>query len=188
MTCVIAVTDGENLVFGADSAGTNLETGEIYTFANEKIFRCDDWLIGHTYSYRLGQILHHRVKWPKPPGDLEELNAFVTIDVVGAIKTAFREAGDEAPDDGKNRPIVLVGFAGRIYAIDNDNSVMYPRLPFMAIGHGRMVASGALYALHQIGQKDDLETWCRKALEAAAQYDPTVRPPFTYLKSAPRSG
>lgn len=50
-----------------------------------------------------------------------------------------------------------------------------------------MVASGALYALHQLGQKDDLETWCRKGLEAAAQYDPTVCPPFTYLKSAPRS-
>lgn len=187
MTCVIAVTDGENLVFGADSAGTNLETGEIYTFANEKIFMCDDWLIGHTYSYRLGQILRYRVKWPKPPRALEDLNAFVTIDVVAAIKTGFREADDEAPDDGKNRPIVLVGTAGKIFAIDNTNSVMYPRLPFMAIGHGRMVASGALYALHQIGQTENLETWCRKGLEAAAQYDPTVCSPFTFLRSTPRS-
>lgn len=180
MTCVVAVTDGERLVFGADSAATNLKTGEIYDFANEKIFRCGPWLVGHTGSFRLGQILRWQVAWPTPPDDPAALDAFITVDVVNAIRKAMRAAGVAA---GRRKPepreTILLGLRGRIFAISRDYSVAFPQHPFAAIGHGRFLAYGALQALRfsQLG----IEDRCRAALEAAQLFDPTVREPFRFL-------
>ena len=77
MTLVVAISDGQRLVFAADSAASNLKTGEIYNLDNEKIFSCGPWLIGHTTSYRLGQILRYRVPWPTPPADLADLEGLI---------------------------------------------------------------------------------------------------------------
>ena len=182
MTCVIAITDGQELVFAADCASSNLKTGEIYNMANEKIFACGPWLIGHTTSYRLGQVLRHRVIWPIPPLDLELLEAFVVGEVVDAVRKAMREAGAaRRHQSAENGGTFLLGYGGRIFVIADDYSVV--RLPnnFAAIGHGRFLAHGALFALKE--SPLPLEERCRIALEAAAAYDNTVRGPFSFLRA-----
>ena len=39
MSCIVGVIDGENVILGADSAGSN--GNEIYTFPNRKVFARD---------------------------------------------------------------------------------------------------------------------------------------------------
>lgn len=75
----------------------------------------------------------------------------------------------------------LVGYAGRIFAIADDYSVVHFPHPFAAIGHGRHVAYGALHALQTSSLS--LEEKCQAALEAAETYDNTVRRPFAFLTS-----
>lgn len=181
MTVVVAITDGERLVFGADSAATNLETGEIYTLANEKIFRIGPWLVGHTASYHLGQVLRFRVAWPTELPAKEKLDEFIAVQVVDAVRIAFEAAGIAIPSQATAGTTFLVGVMNRIFAISHDLSVAYLYHPFAAIGHGRFVAYGALYT--QRRSKAPLELRCRRALEAAAQFDSTVRGPYTFLSS-----
>lgn len=183
MTCVIAISDGRSLVFAADSAASNLKTGEIYNLDNEKIFCCGPWLVGHTTSYRLGQVLRHRVLWPSPPAEVEDLEGFIVGEVVDAVRKGLRAAGaSKRLQSAENGGTFLLGYGGKIFGIADDYSVV--RLPnhFAAIGHGRFLAYGALHALKESGLP--LEERCRIALEAAATYDTTVRGPFTYLRSA----
>ena len=182
MTLVVAISDGQRLVFAADSAASNLKTGEIYNLDNEKIFSCGPWLIGHTTSYRLGQILRYRVPWPTPPADLADLEGFIVSEVVEPVRKALRGAGASKRVQGaENGGSFLVGFAGRIFAIADDYSVVHFPHPFAAIGHGRFVAYGALHALQTANLS--LEEKCQAALEAAETYDNTVRRPFVYLTS-----
>ena len=90
-------------------------------------------------------------------------------------------AGIAIPSQGTAGTTFLVGVMNRIFAISHDLSVAYLYHPFAAIGHGRFVAYGALYT--QRRSKAPLELRCRRALEAAAQFDSTVRGPYTFLSS-----
>ena len=183
MTLVIAISDGQRLVFAADSAASNLKTGEIYNLDNEKIFACGPWLIGHTTSYRLGQVLRYQVSWPTPPADLNHLESFIVREVVEPVRKAMRGAGASKRIQGAdNGGSFLVGYAGQIFAIADDYSVVHFPHPFAAIGHGRHVAYGALHALQE--SPISLEEKCRAALEASEAFDNTVRRPFVYLVSA----
>lgn len=179
MTVVVAMTDGERLVFGADSAATNLTTGEIYTLNNEKIFRCGAWLIGHTLSYHLGQVLRWRVSWPEPPACRDDLDAFVAVHVVDALLEGMRSAGVRRSPAGEPRDTILFATAGRLFAISDDDSIAYPHHPFAAIGHGRHLAYGAMQILQDLEMP--LEDKCRAALEAAERFDATVRGPFLLI-------
>lgn len=180
MTCVVAITDGHRLVFAADSAATNLQTGEIYNLENEKIFFCGPWLVGHTTSYRLGQVLRHQVDWPIPPPELADLEGFITTQVMDVVRKALGKAGARRrKQNAEFGGAFLLGLRGRIFAVADDFSVVRLKAPFAAIGHGRFLAYGALHALQD--RTTDLEEICRIALEAAEGYDPTVRRPFNYL-------
>ena len=179
MTVVVAMTDGERLVFGADSAATNLTTGEIYTLNNQKVFRCGAWLIGHTLSYHLGQVLRWRVAWPEPPASRDDLDAFVAVQVVDALQEGMRSAGVRNLPDNEPRDTILFGTAGRLFALSDDDSVAYLHHPFAAIGHGRHIAYGAMQILQ--GLDLPLEAKCRAALDAAEKFDATVRSPFLLI-------
>ena len=65
MTCIVAVTDGQTVVIGGDSAGAAGQ--ELRIRADPKVFLVGSFAIGFTTSFRMGQILRYSAHLPEPP-------------------------------------------------------------------------------------------------------------------------
>lgn len=191
MTCIVAVTDGESVVVGGDSAGVGNK--ELRLRADLKVFLVGGYAIGFTTSFRMGQILRHEADLPKPPSsiDPDDLERFLVKTFVPAIRESFAEHGfgktarvnlkSEVTEEGQAiGGLFLVGVAGQIFEIREDFQVARPVAPFSAVGHGAQIALGALHALQD--QDLSLRERATRALEAAEAYSSVVRRPFHFVE------
>lgn len=181
MTIGLAETDGSELIFAADSAGTDGD--EIHTIDTSKVFARDGYLFAYSGSYRIGQILRHCVELPEVPvaGDVER---FLVREVGPAVRSAVEAEGAAAPGQKVlgEKTSILIGVRGQIWCMLPDLTVI-PEGPFGAIGSGRLRAYAALHALRAAGfgpARHRIEL----ALEATAAYTSSVRPPWQFVSSA----
>ncbi len=101
---------------------------------------------------------------------------------IDSVKDAFRGHGfgsvsqAGAEDEGG---IFIVGLEGRIFTVDEDFHVGENIVNYMAEGSGGTIALGALHATKN--QKNP-KMRLKLALEAAAEFNMAVAPPFTYIQ------
>jgi hypothetical protein len=178
MTCAIAVVEGEDIEAGADSALCGPE--EIYQMQEDKVFVRGPYLIGYCGRARIGQILRYRLDFPDPPDD-GDLTSFLIRGLASAIRRAVEAEG--AAGRGRDllgeKTVLILGCRARLWCIQPDLSIA-ETTPFAAIGSGRHKAYGALHSLTAA----DVQPARRRielALEAAAQFTPSVRPPFRFV-------
>lgn len=194
MTCIVAVTDGETIVMGADSAGA--AGTELMLRADPKVFRRGEYLVGFTTSFRMGQILRFGAELPPPPREAhgEDLERFLVTEVVEAVRAEFKARGfgkkvrtemdpPGCSEDGQAwGGLFLLGVRGRIFQVRQDFQVAVPRTAYSAIGRGAPAALGALYALAP-SRELPLEERAERALGAAQEGCTTVRGPFHLVTS-----
>jgi len=194
MTCIVAVTDGQTVVMGADSAGT--AGYELRLRADPKVFRAGSYAIGFTTSFRMGQILRFCSELPEPPSESgpEELERFMVTEFIDAVRRDFSERGfrktlraslsDGAGSTEEGQEwggLFLVGVAGQIFEIRHDYQVARPTTPYSAIGRGALIALGALHAMKNSSELK-LGERVENALKAAESYCTTVRGPFHFVE------
>lgn len=177
MTCIVGVSDGQRVLLGGDSAGVSFEDQEVYSLRTAKVFATGAYVIGYTTSFRLGQILRYTADLPQPP--LNDLVRFMSTAWVEAVRQSLSREGFE--DSLSPRGSLLVGVRGRLFGIGKDFHVIEGRTPYAAVGCGRLIAYGALFATEEVHL--DLEQRAECALLAAQQYSPGVRGPFSYVQS-----
>lgn len=193
MTCIVALTDGERVLIGGDSAGTNGHELRLRTDA--KVFRAGPYGLGFTSSFRMGQILRYETELPEPPTntDAEELERFMVTEFVETVRQAFsdkgfaktaRYASPALPGLTEEGQAIggtfLVGVAGQVFEIMNDFQVSRPSRPYSAVGKGALVALGALHALED-GEMS-LRERGEAALVASEAYCSYVREPFRFVE------
>lgn len=177
MTCIVAVTDGEQVTMGGDSSG--ISGWDIDYRSDSKVFHLGDLLIGFTSSFRMGQILRYNVSIPniEKGADLYE---WMVKEFVPVIRTAFIEHGfakiDGASEKGGQ---FIVGIDGSIFVVESDYQVAESLNDYYSIGCGYGYATGSLYSTES---KDPLER-VNLALEAATYHSAGVAEPFTILKT-----
>lgn len=196
MTCIVAVTDGETVVMGGDSAGTGGK--ELRLRADSKVFCTQGYVIGYTTSYRMGQLLRYVIDLPKPPLDQppEELHGFLVTEFVPIMRGAFSEHGFaktgqfSSPWDPNVMEVgqelgglFLLGVDGQIFEMGNDYQVGQPKAPYSAVGSGAIAALGALHAL-EANEELTLHERVRMALAASESYCTLVRRPFRLVESS----
>ena len=194
MTCIVAMTDGQHVVMGGDSAG--VDGRDLYLRADAKVFLKGSYAIGFTTSFRMGQILRYETELPDLPQhlDAESLERFFVTDFIPAVRRSFEQHGFAktarftTPDkpglseDGQVMGgIFLVGVAGQIFEIRGDYQLGRPVTPYSAVGAGAMVALGALRALEGV-EGLSLRDRVTRALEAAEAYNAGVRGPFRLVE------
>jgi hypothetical protein len=195
MTCIVAITDGEKVVLGADSAGVG--GSELRLRADPKIFQLGSYAIGFTTSFRMGQILRYETDLPEPPTGAtpEDLERFLVTEFVPTVRGSFADHGfakkarfsppgtnnftEEGQDVGG---LFLVGVAGHIFEIQYDYQLARPLVPYSAVGTGASIALGALYALTHTSELS-LHNRAMQALEAAETFSTAVRGPFHFIES-----
>lgn len=192
MTCIVAVTDGQKVVLGGDSAG--VREHDMRVRANAKVFRVGSYGIGFTSSFRMGQILQHATDLPEPPTDAEPdaLERFMVLEFVDTLRQLFKERGfgktatiarsPQLTESGQEvAGAFLVAVAGQTFEIREDFHVARPATPFAAVGRGAELALGALHALDG-GPELSLQERAIKSLEAAEAFCAAVRGPFQVIE------
>lgn len=184
MTCVVAVTDGNTIYAGADTAAG--QNDEIYQIPEPKIFLHNSMLFGFCGSYRLGQIVRYRSNLPSPGSDYTDLITFLAREFVPALKAAVEADGAALPGKsflGEGTGL-LVGYNGELGMVGSTLAVMSASRPYLSIGSGRTRAYPALYALTQVGTPPGRRL-VELTLEAAADYTLTVRGPYQFVELPP---
>ncbi|MCP4660306.1 MAG: hypothetical protein GY856_33310 [bacterium] len=181
MTIVIADTEDQAVIFGADSAAGAGD--EIYTLEAAKVFERDGFLFGHCGSRRIAQIVRHCVELPAYPEKSAGVERFLVRELNPAIRRAVEAEGVAGEGRGflGDKTCILISVQGQIWCIGPDLTVT-PEGPFGAIGSGRMRAYGALHALRAAGIKPARRR-IELALEATAEYTALVRPPWRFVSS-----
>lgn len=177
MTVIVGVEHRGQVWIGGDSASIAGET--ITARADEKVFRNGPYLLGFAGSFRVGQIIRYAFS---PPGQVfDDDMQHLCVDFVDAMRVAQREKRalrrvDEETHESDSQ--FLLGYRGRLYAVDGDYQVERPAELYSAIGVGADFALGALAATN----KKDPQKRVLAALEASARHCAGVRGPFVVLR------
>jgi hypothetical protein len=186
MTCVVALVDGNKVYMGGDAAASDDKTGLIFQRTDAKVFKVGQFGIGFIDSFRMGQILQYSWTPPvyKPTKGNKNLDKFLRTRFVDSIRNAFREHGFgnfSNNDDGDQGGVFIfaVQETGRIFTVDSDFHIGEIDVPFVAEGGGQELALGSLFSTNLIKTP---RKRVRMALEAAAKFNMSVRPPFTIIE------
>lgn len=182
MTCIVAVSDGERVTLGGDSAG--IAELELTLRADTKVFRSSTYAIGFTSSFRMGQLLRYGARLPEPTADLER---FMVTSFIDAVREVLKEGGFASKENEAERGgAFLVGIGAEIFEIGIDYQVGRSVRPYAAVGCGARIALGAMHALERLPTLSR-EQRALAALEAAEAFSAGVRRPF-HLVTTPRLG
>ncbi|GHG80452.1 hypothetical protein [Streptomyces griseocarneus] len=181
MTVIVGLVHEDQVHLGGDSAGVG---GSRLTIRKDpKVFRNGPYAMGFCGSFRMGQLLHHAFKAPKPKGDLDR---FMTTKFVNKLRTCLKEAGWARKESEQEQGgTFLVGIYGRLFIVYGDYQVAEPADGYAAVGCGNEFALGALHATTStnLAPRERLTV----ALAAASHHSTDVSEPFTYTTAPSHS-
>ncbi|GGY01205.1 hypothetical protein [Streptomyces hiroshimensis] len=180
MTVIVGLVHHERVHLGGDSAGVS---GLGLTVRRDpKIFRNGPYAMGFTTSFRMGQLLHHAFKAPKPKGDLDR---FMTTVFIDKLRTCLKNGGWSRKESEQERAgTFLVGIYDRLFAVYEDYQIAEPADGYEAVGCGGEFALGALHATAGLGLPPRRRL--ALALAAAGHHSAGVCEPFRYVTARKR--
>lgn len=179
MTCIVGLADKGKVYIGGDSAGVDLSFS-LAVRADRKVFRNGDLVFGIAGSFRVGNLLQHRLVVPKRD-ESTDLFRWMVTDFIDAVRRTLHEGGVMVKEDNLESVdgdfVVAVG--GRIFVIYGDLQVGENLEPYVCIGCGGPIAEGVMFATSP-DRVTGLtpEERVRTALEAAEEHSGGVRGPF----------
>lgn len=177
MTCIVGITHDGKVTIGADSAGVG--GLDIQNRRDVKVFRNGDFVMGCTSSFRMIQLLQYKLIAPKRHPDMDVMN-FMVATFVEEVRRVFREGGfTTKQSEVETGGTFLVGYAGRLFRVEQDFQVGERADGFDACGCGQSYALGAMANTEGMPVQDRL----RIALETAAHFSAGVRGPFVYAEA-----
>lgn len=178
MTCIVGVQTPIGVIIGGDSGG--LAGYVLMHRADPKVFTNNDYLIGFTSSFRMGQLLRY-ADLPKPlERQGEDLDRFMTTEFVDAVRKVLKDGGFAKKDSEQEAGgVFLIGVSGRLFRLESDYQIGWTTDGYDACGSGQEVAFGVLHATRRADPKRRV----RRALEAAEHHNGGVHGPFTILEA-----
>lgn len=177
MTGIVGVKTPQGVFIGGDSASTN-DSGLQTILASHKVFFIGSqetrMLLGCTTSCRMMQLLRYELHLP-PYEQTMEVEEYLVTKFVNAVRDCLRSGGFAQKENEKEAGgNFLVGFAGRLFEVQDDYQVSEPVNGYEAVGSGAKFALGSLYATPQLLPEQRIEL----ALQAATYHNAYVRPPY----------
>lgn len=179
MTCIVGVVDdGGRVWIGGDRAAVD-DWHCVVHVAQPKVFQRAGILFGYTSSFRMGQLLQHRLDIPERKSG-QPVDEFMSVDFADAVRACLKDGGYTKIENSRETiGRFLVGIEGALYFFDDDYNVHRTIEGYSAAGSGAIAALGSLHtsALLNKPPKERL-LW---ALSAAATHIATVRGPFDII-------
>ena len=184
MTCIVGLVEGGDVWVAGDSAG--VAEWDMMVRADAKVFRNGPMIFGFTSSFRMGQLLRHALVVPAHDPALTDEGYLATV-FIDAVRELLKSRGfAEKKNQQESGGTFVLGYNGRVYSVHDDYQVCESRDGFLAVGCGKQIAHGALYALRSSGLSAPRRL--QVALEAAERFSAGVRAPFVVecLPARPR--
>jgi len=180
MTCIAgAVINGE-LCIGGDSVSVHGQSAA-RVGSGGKVFRVGEFLVGSSGTVRCQQVVRYLLE---PPHIEEDLTAYLVKRFVPGLRTAMKDNGGECKGqsgDDQMDARYLVGARGRLFEIDSSYGVFESLAPYAAVGCADQEALAAMYTAYSLLKDPLAEDIVNRGLLAAAEFDISVRPPFTIM-------
>jgi ATP-dependent protease HslVU (ClpYQ) peptidase subunit len=175
VTCVAGIAERGAVYLGADSIAIGGYAMDVR--ATPKVFRHGAFLIGCAGSFRVADVIRYRFE--PPPLTRDDLHRYLATAFVDALRDVLKGHGVAVVENNaeESPAEILVGVRGRLFTIDDDLHVGESCHGFAAVGCGRDLALGALYAL---GSRGTPRRRLTTALTAAESFSAGVRSPFTF--------
>lgn len=179
MTCIVGLVQNGVVHIGGDSLGVGGYCKSVR--ADKKVFHRGPFVIGFTSSFRMGQILQHKLEVPEHKEGVDDY-AYMVTEFVDAVRKCLKDAGfAKKLNEEETGGTFLVGYRGRLYEIEDDYQVAMFEDEYSAVGCGHDIAKGAMYA--QPSFTHPVER-IRVALEAASRFSAGVGGPLHFVSSA----
>jgi hypothetical protein len=137
-------------------------------------------LFGFCGSYRMGQLLRYSLDLTPHPDDVGDYEYMVRY-VVDDVRQCLRDGGftwiEKNTETGGN---FLVAYNGHLYGVEEDFQVGVAARPYVAIGSGGAVATGAMAVLAHSDLTPTKQI--KRALKISSENDAFVAPPFVVMK------
>lgn len=187
MSCIIAYrSKNGNIYMGCDSASIALEDFSISTRNDKKVFLKNDMIFGFANSFRMGQILKYKFKRPDHPKNMDDYEYMCTLFIDAVIKCFVENSFIGTTEEGEIQfdGIFMVGYNKQIYTIGPDFQIDSEDSKFSCIGCGSSYALGAMYALTNNKNEDEIDILniITDSLLIASNYSLGVRKPFTIFE------
>lgn len=176
MTCIVGLAHKGSVYIGADSA--SVAGWEVRATRLCKAFKHGRFVIGYTDSFRMGQLLQHRLT-VEPQG--KEMNDEYMVNVFAeAVRQCLKDHGYAKIDNNQESGgTFLVGHRGHLYRFGGDFQVNESVDSYDAVGCGADYALGAMYTMDK---SMGLRKYILAALQAADHFSGGVRGPFYVVK------
>lgn len=173
MTCIVGLEADGKVYMGCDSSSAS--GWDMTVTRLRKVFGRNDFLIGYTTSFRMGQLLEHQLAVELQKDNQEDLAYMITI-FIEAVRQCLKDGGftkvENAQEEGGT---FLVGYGGILYCVQSDFQVNSNVYGLDAVGCGAKYALGSLWATRALS---DPKERVLKALEAAGQFSNGVCAPY----------
>jgi len=175
LTCIVGIIEDNKIYIGGDSA-VDTPTG-IVKGRNPKVYKKGEFIFGVAGYLSVMNALTHVMVFP-PCYEHQDPLEYIINSFIPSYRSALHEMGLIEMENGieRNRSEILVGFRGRLFSIGTDFSVFENMDDYFAVGCGSLYAMGALHSTKNL--KLEPEYRLQRALEASAEYDEAVLPPF----------
>lgn len=183
MTVIAACVDSDNSVWmGADTLSIDGQSGA-RAGAASKVFRHGEMLIGSSGTVRCHQIVECLLGLP-PIAPEVDLREWMIREFCQPLRHAMKEYGGECKgrdggDEMDGR--LLVGVRGSLFLVDAGYGIWKPRSCFTAIGCADQEALSGMFVAVKMQPELHARRVVELGLEAAAEYDTNIRPPFEVL-------
>lgn len=179
MTCIVGLKHDGVIYLGGDGIGAGGSSKT--TVLVPKVFKVDDFIIGYTTSFRMGQLLQYNFKPPNIEG--LELNRYMVSKFIPAIREAFKAGGFSSEKERvESAGEFLVGVKGQLFKVQSDYSVLESADSYDACGSGEAYALGSLFSTHTTTPNQP-KYRVNTALAAASYHSSYVGYPFTVVKT-----
>lgn len=170
MTCIAGLIENGRGYLASDSLGGNGHTQDLYR--NAKVFKKGPMLIGYTSSYRMGQLLEHKLALPARMAS-QSTDNYVYVDFVDAVRTLMKDNGFAKVENNREAAgEFLFILDGRLFTMQADLSVLESKNCFDACGSGEDYARATLACLR--GSKVAPRDKVRRAVRIASEFVSTV--------------
>lgn len=183
MTCIVGIETPGGVMLGADSMGGDSTYWTAMPAAEPKVFRLGHYVIGFTYSFRMGDLLRYHASLPVPP-ERGSIHRHMVTRVIPALRLILKEHGFATTKDGAEvGGDFLIGARGTLFHIQQNYAVQRAAFGYDAAGCGAQSALGALSCAQ--GQP---RARLRAALIAAERHNMGVRGPWRFVAEKGRRG
>lgn len=179
------VDDTGRIWIGGDSAG--VEDLDLTTRADRKIFYLGGpegnvLLLGFSGSFRVGQLLRHKLQIPKRDQDVP-IEDWMHVEFLDRVRNTLSTGGVLKSENRVEsfEGSILVGTEGRLFKIECDLQIGEHLLGFDACGSGRPYAMGSLWSSREFNTPHDAQGRLDKALNCAEAFSAGVRGPYHVL-------